>query len=185
MKKQRFGKLQKWIITECFKVTVLLDRSNLKKLNGLSSRCKHCRNKENITKKRNAANNIIYYCNICKASTGYYCFYREDVLLTYFRLEPDNYRYPLMRKQYFKGSPDNNKAYVSLGRSLANLSETGYLYSFDDMDGIRVELTDKGKEKAIELLDLDRTKIYEPPLLNDEELKQRKADGWKELSDMS
>lgn len=185
MKKQRFSKLQKWIITECFKVTVLLDRSNLKKLNGLSSRCKHCRNKENITKKRNAANNIIYYCNICKDYTEYYKFYREDILLSYFKLIPDNYRDTNRRKQYFRGSPINNKAYVSLGRSMKNLMNTGYLYSFDDMDGIRVELTEKGKNKAIELLDLDRTKIYEPPLLNDEELKQRKADGWKELSNMS
>ena len=34
MAKERFSKLQKWIITECFKTTVLLDRSNLKILKG-------------------------------------------------------------------------------------------------------------------------------------------------------
>lgn len=184
MKKERFSNLQKWIIIECFKVTVLLDRSDLKELNGLSNRCKYCRNKDNITKKRSIQNKILYYCNNGQHHTEYYYFYREDVLLSYFKLEPDNFRDTFRKKQYFKGSKDNNKAYVSLGRSIKNLTDTDYLYSFDDYDGIRIDLTDKGKEKAMELLDLDRLQIDEPPLLTAKEMEIETATAWKEFNNL-
>lgn len=178
MAKERFSKLQKWIITECFKTTVLLDRSNLKMLKGTAcynefrpEYYKEC--SKTIVKKRNTNNDIFYYCNKHNRTCEYFKFYRDDILLSYFELEPDRWKYPFSRQQHFKGSPNNNKAYVSVGRTIKNLEEQGYIIGFR-WEGMEIILTDKGKEKALQLLNLDRSVIKEPPLLNAEEQEKKK-----------
>ena len=175
----RLSKLQKWILTECFKVTVLLDRSDLKELRG-NTPCYDSEEKkyysncsEFIIKKRDLNNHINYYCNKRQQNCEYFKFYSDDILLSYFELEPDRWKYPFSRQQHFKGSPNNNKAYVSLGRSINNLGEKGYIWGYW-YEGMEIFLTDKGRDKALELLNLDRSVIKEPPLLNTEEQEKKK-----------
>lgn len=186
MAKERLSKLQKWIITECFKVNILLDRSGLKELKG-AERCYNFKKKEYynncnelIVKKRDINNNIVNYCAERNRNCDYFTFYRDDILLSYFNLIPDNWKYPWARKQHFKGSKNNNKAYVSTGRTIINLYEKGYIYIFR-YEGMEIYLTDKGKEKALELLNLNKSIIKEPPLLNDKEKETKKLKLEKEL----
>lgn len=184
-KKERLSKLQKWIITECFKVTVLLDKTGLEETKGnlcynqtSKEYYKECKNF--VSKNRDRNNGINYHCSKYNRSCDRFKFYRDDILLSYFKLTADNYKYPFSRQQHFKGGPANNKAYVSLGRSINNLYQKGYIWVFW-YEGMEIGLTDKGRAKALELLNLDDNVIEEPPPLNEKEQEEKKKEMEREL----
>ena len=65
MSKQRLSRLQKWILENCFKVTVLLDRTSLKELNNSVSlrKCRACpKINESVRKERDKLDCITHRC---------------------------------------------------------------------------------------------------------------------------
>ena len=159
MSKQRLSRLQKWILENCFKVTVLLDRTNLKELNNaISSRkCRACpKTNECVRVERNKNNCITPRCLIGNTYCSYYEFYKEDILLSFFLLETNNYKSHFSRVQHFRDSPEYRKAHVTVHRSINNLIEKGlvYTYSLFQENSLQINLTDKGLERAAELLEI-------------------------------
>ena len=157
MSEQRLSKLQKWILENCFRVIVLLDRTTLKQLNRTST-SRHCRDcpktGESVCLIKESDNRITHKC----AKYGYSClhfeFYKEDILLSFFSLPPDNTKAHIYRVQHFHDSPDYAKAHVTANRSIDNLAEKGlvYAYSVFREDSLQIHLTGKGIKKAAELL---------------------------------
>ena len=160
MSEQRLSKLQKWILENCFKVTVLLDRTALKELNNTSRsrQCKDCpKTSESVRVKRNQSNSIVPTCVNDGFACTYFEFYKEDILLSFFLLTPNNDIAHFSRVQHFYDSPDYAKAHVTVHRSIKNLEEKGYIYTLSTFreDSLEIHLTDKGIEKAAELLKID------------------------------
>ena len=158
MSEQRLSKLQKWILENCFMVTLLLDRTALKKPNNITSyRCRNCpKTNENVRISRDINGFITYQC--VHVDGGYYCsyfdFFKEDILLSYFLLPPNNTISHINRVQHFHESPDYAKAHVTAHRSIINLCEKGLINTFSVFreDSIKIYLTDSGIKKAAELL---------------------------------
>ena len=177
MADRRLSKLQKWILENCFRVTILLDRTALRPLQNCrdSIKCDSCDMRSAASLQRGMYNNITAYC----AEPGLPCrrclFYREDVLLNYFGLVPDNSKRSFIRVQHFHDGPDYSAAHVTLSRSLKNLKEKGliYLWRVED-ESQRIFLTDHGVSQAAELT--ETVDYYVPELLSDSEreaVKQR------------
>ena len=165
MSEQRLSKLQKWILENCFRVTVLSDRTNLKKLNntGGSRKCKDCSKTSASVRLERESNSIFAHCvkdnNIC----DYFEFYREDILLSFFLLKPNNDIAHFSRVQHFHDSPDYAKAHVTANRSINNLIGKGLIctWSVFREDSIKICLTDEGMTKAAELLNInDYTSLF-------------------------
>jgi hypothetical protein len=158
MSEQRLSKLQKWILENCFRVTVLLDRSTLKALHHLSDsrKCKGCpKTAESVRLSRDHHNALQHLCgNDGKGDCPYFEFYREDILLSFFSLPPDNDKAHFSRVQHFHDSPDYAKAHVTLHRSVNSLIEKGLAYTWNTFkeDSQQICLTDNGMKKAAEFL---------------------------------
>ena len=157
MSAHRLSKLQKWILENCFRVTVLLDRSTLKKLKKTSHsrQCGDCpKTRENARVKRIHNNCITNRCINNDYSCPYFEFYKEDILLSFFMLVPNNDITHFNRVQHFQDSPDYTKAHVTTHRSINNLIEKGFIYTFNAFreDSLQIHLTEQGLEKAAELL---------------------------------
>ena len=157
MSEQRLSKLQKWILESCFRVTVLLDRTALKKLNSTncSRQCRDCpKTSESVRIERDSNNFIAHRCVNSGFSCSYFEFYKEDVLLSYFMLAPNNDIAHFSRVQHFHDSPDYAKAHVTVHRSIGNLVEKGFIFNLNTFreDSLQIHLTSKGIEKAAELL---------------------------------
>ena len=153
MSEQRLSKLQKWILENCFKVTVLLDRTELKALKnaGTSWKCREClKTGENVRLTK-------HQTHLCK-NDGFICpyfnFYKEDVLLSFFMLTPRNDIIHINRVQHFHDSPDYSKAHVSVHRSIKNMIDKEFVYTLNDFTeySLQICLTNKGITKAAELL---------------------------------
>ncbi|MCL2699371.1 MAG: hypothetical protein FWE68_03580 [Defluviitaleaceae bacterium] len=166
MPNQRLSKLQKWILTASYKVTVLLDNKCLKALDGklcYMHPCKVC----SVNQNRNAEFNGKEYIavekdsnncigNKCGKAGNYSChhfeLYREDILLSYFNLEKSS-KSVMMRMQRFKDCPEYKKAHVTVTRTLKALETGGYICQYGGGElSTSIRLTDKGAEKAAELL---------------------------------
>jgi len=82
----------------------------------------------------------------------YFEFTREDILLTYFKLEKSK-RYSFQGRQKFVDCDEYKKAHVTISRTLKTLCENDYigLYGKAGYSTI-IRLTDKGIAKAAELL---------------------------------
>ena len=158
MSEHRLSKLQKWILENCFRVTVLLDRAALKKLNhiGDSRKCKTCpKTKEEVRLSRNQHNALQHRCG--DGFCPYFCFYKEDVLLSYFSLIPNNDMAHFSRVQHFHDSPDYSKAHVTVHRSINGLIDKGFVYTWNTFpeNSQEICLTDDGVRKAAELLKIN------------------------------
>ena len=156
MSERRLSKLQKWILENCFKVTVLLDKTDLKELHkvGHALKCKDCsKTRECVRINHNNA-------TLC-GKDGFHCpyfeFYKEDILLSFFLLTPNNDITHFNRVQHFYDSPDYTKAHVTVHRSIKSLAEKGYIYPMKVFreDSLQIHLTDEGIKKAAELLKID------------------------------
>ena len=164
MSEQRLSKLQKWILESCFKVTVLLDRTTLKKLKnaGSSYKCRDCaKTRESV----NISNNLTYLCKKDGRSCHYFNFYKEDILLSFFMLAPKNDIVHINRVQRFHDSPDYTKAHVTVHRSIKSLVDKGLVYTLNDFNeySLQLCLTDDGTKKAAELLKIsDYESLIEP-----------------------
>jgi len=155
MSERRLSKLQKWILENCFRVTVLLDRSTLKKLNNIdnSRECKACpKTGENVRLSRNQHNALQHRCG--NGYCPYFEFYREDILLSFFMLTPNNDIAHFSRVQHFYDSPGYAKAHVTVHRSIKSLIEKGLIYTWNAFpeNSQEICLTDDGVKKAAELL---------------------------------
>ena len=153
MSEQRLSKLQKWILENCYRVTVLLDRTALKELKnaGTSRKCGDCaKTAESVKPKKN----LDYLCNKDGRPCSYFYFYKEDILLSFFLLTPKNDIVHINRVQHFHDSHDYKKAHVTTHRSIKSLIKKGYIsaYSVFREYSMQIHLTDKGIEKAAELL---------------------------------
>ena len=160
---QRLSKLQKWILENCFRVTVLLDRTMLKELHnvGHSRKCLDC---PKTSKSVRLAKNHTYLCAKDGHSCSYFVFYKEDVLLSFFLLTPNNDITHFNRVQHFHDSPDYTKAHVTAHRSINSLVEKGLVYAWNTFreDSLIISLTDDGIKKAAELLKIsDYTSLIE------------------------
>lgn len=167
MSKQRLSKLQKWILENCFRVTILLDRSMLKELNNTncSRHCRKCpKTNENVRLERNTEDFISPKCVAHADFCSHYEFYKEDILLSYYSLKPSYDKAHINRAQHFHDSADYAKAHVSVHRSLNNLVEKGLIYigSTFREDSLQISLTYEGMRKAAELLNINDTRAYEP-----------------------
>ena len=156
MSEQRLSKLQKWILENCFKVIVLLDRSGLKELKnvGTSWRCRECTKSSESVETERKYSFITHKCVKSDYDCPYFDFYKEDVLLSFFLLPPNNGIIHINRVQHFHDSPDYAKAHVTLHRSINNLVDKGFIFTFSTFKeySVQIHLTDKGMEKAVELL---------------------------------
>ena len=121
MSDRRLSKLQKWILENCYKVTVLLDRTTLKGLHNIGRPCK-CRDcpktGESVKISKDKDKRINPLCANDGFSCSYFEFYKEDILLSYFLLTPNNEVAHIHRVQHFHYSPDYTKAHVSAHRSI-------------------------------------------------------------------
>lgn len=174
MASERLSKLQKWILEICFKITVLHNREGLKTLKVCC-----CYNEkicsESVVKQRDCYNNIEYRCNVenkrsYKNECKMYNMYTEDILLNYFNMDGSNVRDVLYRVARIEMNENTNKNYATISRTLKNMEYKGLIYrwKFEDCS-TEIHLTDKGKEKAVTLLNISVDKIQEPPMLSDEE----------------
>ena len=128
MNKTRFSKLQKWILTTCYKKTILYDNSNLTILNNWAWR------KDKLQDKTN------FYWQY---------LFRQEILLDFFGCKTNPVCCSIHR---FKGNI--NKYQVSTGRSLQDLAIMGYIKMFSGEHSFwhAIQLTDKGIEKAKDIL---------------------------------
>lgn len=156
MSKQRLSKLQKWILENCFRVTVLADRTALKKLNNIggSRKCGDCpKTRESIHLKKDQYNFITHQCVKDGDSCKYFEFYKEDSLLSFFSLKPNNDKAHFSKVQHFYNSHDYAKVHVTVHRSISNLVEKGLVYYWCIFreDSMLISLTEEGIKKAAEL----------------------------------
>ena len=165
--KQRLSKLQKWILENCFRVTVLLDRTTLKQLENTSCcrKCKDCcKTSVRVRSKRNDNNIVTPWCIEENSMCSYFEFYKEDILLSFFLLEPKHDIAHFARVQHFHDSPDYAKAHVIVHRSINNLIEKGLIRTWNAFreESVKIRLTGEGMEKAAELLNIsDYTSLFE------------------------
>ncbi len=100
-------------------------------------------------------------------------FYKEDIMLSFFALIPNNNRLRNNRAQCFYGSPDYAKNHVIACRSIRNLVQKGLVIT-DDAGGEfsqKIQLTAEGAKKAAELSGVsDYTVPYQPIAKNDSEI---------------
>lgn len=168
MSEQRLSKLQRWILENCFRVTVLLDRTILKELNniGRSRRCKACnKTSASVYLERNQGNFVSPKCLADGNSCAYFEFYKEDILLSYFQLNPNNGIAHINRVQHFRDSTDYTKAHVTAHRSLNNLALKGLIYTGSTFreESLQISLTREGVKTAAELLGInDCEALIEP-----------------------
>lgn len=179
---ERLSKLQKWILETCFKITVLHDRKGLKQL---SVCCYY--DVDNCpkwaVKERNCHNQINHKCNkenkpfYAKEYCYMYDMYLEDILLNYFNMEFSYEKGTVYRAARIKMDENTNKNYATLTRTMKNLEnkDLAFRYKYGE-NSTQICLTDKGRIKAMELLNITEDDIYEPPLLTEEECKKRKED---------
>jgi hypothetical protein len=157
MSEQRLSKLQKWILKNCFKVTILSDRTALKELKNAnrSRQCRDCpKTNESVRVERENRGFVTPRCVIYGSECPYFLFYKDDILLSFFLLPPNNSVAHFARVQHFQESPDYAKAHVTTHRSITNLVDKGLIYTFSAFreESLQIHLTDKGVEKAAELL---------------------------------
>ena len=131
----RLSKLQKWILVQTYKKTVLFDRSNLKLLSHWN------------------ANFRIKKIDNDKTDLYWKYLFRAEVLLNYFNCITDNEKYGFQRFHHFKGR--NNKEQVTLTRSLSNLHDKGLIKIWDGVHSSwqGITITETGQEKALMLID--------------------------------
>jgi len=163
MSDKRLSNLQKWILRGCYTVTVLRERTE-KEL----ARCdyfdsaKCC---DNVTP--HPAHPNIYNCKtrgydgvqiICSA----FEFTQNDIYRDYYGLEPSRRKALFTDTVYFKHTPDSDKIYNTVMRTLKNLKEKG-LIIYSTSSGARATiLTDVGRIAAETLLD-DKSIIAKTP----------------------
>ncbi len=179
MASERLSKLQKWILETCFKITVLHDRRGLKPLKICG-----CYNVDKCPqwaiKERNLYNEI--EC-ICKSDNkkihkdekcDMYYMYVEDILLNYYSMECSGAKNVIWRVARIKMDENTNKNYATISRTLKNMEDKGLVYrwKFEEYS-TRIFLTSKGKEKAMQILNISCNEFYEPPLLTKEECNKR------------
>jgi DNA-binding MarR family transcriptional regulator len=86
-------------------------------------------------------------------SCPYFSFYKEDALLSFFSLTPDDSKTHISRVQHFRVDSDYTKAHVSVHRSLNSLVEKGLVTTFRFAEySMTISLTDEGMKKAAALL---------------------------------
>ena len=95
---------------------------------------------------------------------SYFAFYREDILLSFFSLTPDNGKLHNSRVQHFHNSPDYAKAQVTAYRSITGLVNKGliHVYQFGG-ESLIINLTETGIAKTAELLKLEDVKSSVEP----------------------
>lgn len=131
MVKERLSKLQKWILLRCYEKTINEDRSNLTLLQSW--------NYKYSIKPEEHKDHEIYWKYL----------FRAEILLDYFKCEPDKYKFCSNRHQHFKGK--NNKEQVILTNSLSNLEKKGLINILVGtyFRWFGITLTDKGKELVL------------------------------------
>ena len=189
---QRLSKLQKWILTTCYRVTVLLDNEILVPIKGKiytndSSSCSHCLNNSNFVRFKpinvfDGRDNMRvvkdkWNCitNRCTTETdsqscSYFELFKEDILLSYFELSISNRSAMFSKTVHFSDSPEYRKAQVTLTRTLKNLEGNDFIgiYGYDSFSRI-IRLTDKGAFTAAKLLGLE---YVSPMSLTEEEIRK-------------
>lgn len=181
MAEQRLSKVQKWILETCFKITVMHDRSELKKL----KICPYY-NEEKCPvwskKIRDVNNGILHRCNMENKpqykndSCDVYEMYLEDILLNYFDMDYSFEKDVLYRVARIKMTDDTNKNYSTLSRTLKNLEDKGLIFRWKYAEySTQINLTDKGKNIAMSLLNVNENEINEPPMLSEQDCEELKV----------
>jgi hypothetical protein len=152
MAAQRLSKLQKWILVNCYNVTILKERKD-KAL----ARCFHYNSfttcSDKVTPFLNNPNVLK-----CKSNSHYcsaYTFTQMDIYFYYYGLQSSKERQAYSNQGiYFIHTPESDKIYQTTSRSLKNLRDKG-LIQYIRWEGISaVHLTDIGKATAEKLKEL-------------------------------
>lgn len=179
MATERLSKLQKWILETCFKITVLHDRRGLKPLKICGcydvDKCPQW-----AVKQRNLWNEIECICDRDNAKIykdkecDMYYMYVEDILLNYYDMKCSCAKNVIYRVARIEMNENTNKNYATISRALKNMEDKGLVYrwKFEEYS-TRIFLTNKGKEKAMGILNISCEAFYEPPLLTEEECNKK------------
>ena len=162
MSEKRLSNLQKWIIANCYRVTVLRERVDCE-----LARCDYfnqekCRN--NVTPHPSHPN--IYNCKtrgyegVPLACTAYE-FTQNDIYRNYYRLELSRRLAIYTDTVYFKHTSDSDKIYNSTMRTLKNLKEKEFIIYSTSNGAKTIILTDTGKTVAEKLLG-DKSVLAKP-----------------------
>ena len=126
MSEQRLSNLQKWILVNCYKITVLRERTD-----GELARCDYfdkSRCRDNVIPHTSHPN--LYDCKtrgyegvprVCTA----FEFTQNDIYRNYYRLELSRRKALFADTVYFKHTPDSDKIYNSTMRTMKSLKEKG------------------------------------------------------------
>jgi hypothetical protein len=174
MSEQRLSNLQKWILVNCYKVTVLRERTD-----SALARCDHfdktkCR--DNVTP--HTAHPNIYDCKTRKydgvplACTAFE-FTQNDIYRNYYGLEPSRRKALFINTVYFKHTPGSDKIYNTTMRTLKNLKEKGLLIYSNSGGAKPVILTITGRTTAEKLLE-DKSITVKPQKRNLPKSQKRK-----------
>lgn len=152
MAEQRLSNLQKWILVNCYEVTVLRNRKD-KNL----SRCTYY-------DKERCYNNVTavdVHPNVYDCKTrGYegvprqcsaFEFTQNDIYQNYYKLEPSRRMAVFTDKVYYRHMEDSDKIYNSTTRSLKNLKDKKLIFYSHKGDSAMIVLTDAGREIAEKL----------------------------------
>lgn len=104
-----------------------------------------------------------------------YEMYLEDILLNYFGMEFSYEKGTIYRVARIKMDHNTNKNYATVTRTMKNLEkkDLAFRYKYGGKS-TEICLTDKGRIKAMELLHITEDDISEPPLLSDNECKEKR-----------
>lgn len=131
MKNERLSKLQKWILINCYRVTILRDRSNLK--------LKSIKHNTHVNHD--------------------YDFYKEDIYMDFYNLEIDPNKMCNESVAHFVSNEKSGVAWVSVHRVLKLLKDKGlidYFKPLGDAYSTHITLTDEGINVAESLIANDK-----------------------------
>jgi len=177
MSEKRLSNLQKWILVNCYRVTVLRERADRE-----LARCDYFNQEkccDNVTSHPSHPN--IYNCKtrgyegVPLACTAYE-FTQNDVYRNYYRLELSRRLAIYTDTVYFKHTSESDKIYNSTMRTLENLKEKGFIIYSTSNGAKTIILTNTGKTVVEKLL--GEKSVLAKPIPTVKNKKQRK-DGIK------
>ena len=154
MAEHRLSKVQKWILVNCYMVTVLKQREDK-----ILARCRDY-NAEKCIDNVQPIEEHQYLYN-CKTRNIYgkpvscpaFEFTQYDIYYYFYKMEFSKRESMLDEKIYFKQTPDSEKIYISISRTLKNLRAKN-LILYSNFDSIKtIILTDLGLETAKRLIE--------------------------------
>ena len=156
MAEQRLSKLQKWILINCYKVTILKQLEDTTIV-----RCRYY-NKEKCTEYTTPHKSIKHaYICVKKPEVNDYTdclafqFTQFEIYYYYFKLKLSEQKTSNDYTIYFEHNQDSEKVYISTSRSLKNLCKKDLINCYKIDRTKIIVLTDFGVKTAKRLLEIE------------------------------